>query len=74
MDLDVVGTVAAVKRHQNTASGNPVWSLTLSDGRQFRTEPDAQCAASVSEYDVGRAVDLTVRNGRIVGYLKGEIA
>lgn len=41
MEQTVTGTVAKMVRLRNTTNGNPRYQITLTDGREYKTYPDA---------------------------------
>lgn len=43
------GRIIGMQRLRNSAAGNPRWHLTLDNGVEFATEPDAQVAYALSE-------------------------
>ena len=44
MEQTVTGTVASMRRTRNSINGNPRYQITLTDGREFKTYPDAYFA------------------------------
>lgn len=60
--------IAALTRVRNSASANPVFDVTFTDGQVARTAKDSQVGHSIenSEYQ-GVPVDVTWRDGEIVG-------
>lgn len=62
-ETETVVTVAAFKRLQNTAHGNPRYTLTDDTGRVWRSEPNAMgvAACTLDQYDApGKRVRLHV--------------
>ena len=66
------GKLIHAKRHLNTRSGNPRWTIRIrfNDGPvlSMRTRPDAQCAYLIEQHHVGEYVAVTVEDSEIIGY------
>jgi hypothetical protein len=61
-----VATITKLVRRQNTASGNPMWMVTLDDGFNYLTARDADVGFGISN-SVYQDVPLivTIEQGRI---------
>jgi len=51
-------TVTELHRLPSSGAGNPRWSLTLADGSQVRTRPNAAVGYELSENWAGRPVTV----------------
>ena len=48
MEKTVSGTVADMKRLRNSTNGIPRYQITLTDGREYKTYPDASFALELT--------------------------
>lgn len=58
-----VKRIASLKRLRNTASGNPRWEVTWTDGSSNESKPDSDLAFSLDS-DSLKGVDLRVVIGK----------
>ena len=64
MTTTVQGTITKIERKRNTVNGNPVFTLTIDNGRTYRTMYDYQCAYTVSFLMLNKDVPLTLKAAR----------
>ena len=60
MEQTVTGTVASMRRVLNSINGNPRYQITLTDGREFKTYPDASFALELTHIWSETEVEMVI--------------
>ena len=60
MEQTVTGTVASMRRTRNSINGNPRYQITLTDGREFKTYPDADFAYGLTHIWSETEVEMVI--------------